>query len=62
MKSDRDVLEMAAQVIAGGGVGLTIGRNVWGHPKPRAMVAALRTIVHNRASVDEALGLIDNPA
>lgn len=62
MKSDRDVLEMAAQVIAGGGVGLTIGRNVWGHPKPEQMVAALRTIVHNGASVDEALKLIDNPA
>jgi hypothetical protein len=31
------------------------GRNVWQHPRPEAVLAALNAMVHEAASVDQAL-------
>ena len=53
----REVLEMARGVVAAGGAGLTCGRNVWGSPDPAGVVRALKAVVHDDASVDDALGL-----
>jgi len=37
-----------------GAIGLNLGRNVWQHPQPVAMMKALRAIVHEKASSKEA--------
>jgi putative autoinducer-2 (AI-2) aldolase len=37
-----------------GAIGLNLGRNVWQHPYPVAMMKALRAIIHENASVKEA--------
>lgn len=52
---DRMVLENARQAMQAGCKGLIIGRNVWGHQNIAGMAAALRLIVHEDASVDQAL-------
>jgi class I fructose-bisphosphate aldolase len=38
----------------GGARGAVIGRNVWGHPRPRDIVRALARIIHDGASVEQA--------
>ena len=55
MSMDRDVLETAYGMLEGGGAGLFFGRNVWQHENPAAMTRALSKILHEGASVDDAL-------
>ena len=42
-----------------GAVGITMGRNIWGHENIGGMTAALETIIHNDASVETAYKLLD---
>jgi putative autoinducer-2 (AI-2) aldolase len=37
-----------------GAIGLNLGRNVWQHAHPVAMMKALRAIIHEKASPKEA--------
>jgi putative autoinducer-2 (AI-2) aldolase len=37
-----------------GAIGLNLGRNVWQHEHPAAVMKALRAIIHEKASVEEA--------
>ncbi|MBU5626749.1 hypothetical protein KQI82_07455 [Oscillibacter sp. MSJ-2] len=53
--NDRQVLEQAAAALDCGAKGIAIGRNLWGHKNIAGMAAALRRIVHENATVDEAL-------
>jgi class I fructose-bisphosphate aldolase len=55
VNDDRQVLENAKQAMQAGCKGLVIGRNVWGHRNVAGMAAALRRIVHENASVEDAL-------
>ena len=55
MESDRAVLEMVKGAMEAGAAGTSIGRNVFQHSDPSRMVAALAMIVHQGASVDEAM-------
>lgn len=55
MDSDRDILEMVKGSIDAGGAGVSIGRNVFQHRDPTAMVKAISAVVNDDASVDEAL-------
>jgi len=54
-ESAEEALEMVKEVMEAGAVGVTIGRNVWGHPNPVGMTRAIRKIVMQNASVKEAL-------
>lgn len=58
MNSDRQVLQMVHDSIRAGGAGISMGRNVFQHPRRVALVRALRAIVHANASVDEALEIM----
>ncbi|MFC1806332.1 class I fructose-bisphosphate aldolase [Planctomycetota bacterium] len=57
LESFRDVLEMARGVVQAGGAGLTLGRNVWASGDVPGAIRALKAVVHEGASVDDALGL-----
>ncbi len=59
MESDRAVLEMVKGAMEAGAAGTSIGRNVFQHRDPSSMVAALAMIVHQGASVEEALDVIN---
>lgn len=52
---ERAVLQNAKDAMDAGCKGLVIGRNVWEHKNIAGMASALKKIVHENASVDEAL-------
>lgn len=56
--STRGFLEMVHDAINAGAKGLSIGRNVFQHPKPRLMIQALSGIVHASWNVDQAMELL----
>ena len=60
LNEDRIILENAHQALEAGCKGLVIGRNVWGHKNIEGMAAALNKIVHEDATVDEALRILGN--
>jgi fructose-bisphosphate aldolase/2-amino-3,7-dideoxy-D-threo-hept-6-ulosonate synthase len=55
MDRDEEVLRTAKIVMETGGAGLCFGRNVFQHRNPKAMTRALARIVHEKASLEEAL-------
>ncbi len=61
MDSDRDVLRMVKDAMDAGACGVSIGRNVFKHPKPSSMVKALSMIVHEGASLEEVATLLQIP-
>jgi fructose-bisphosphate aldolase / 2-amino-3,7-dideoxy-D-threo-hept-6-ulosonate synthase len=58
MDSDRDILEMVKGSIDAGGAGVSIGRNVFQHRDPTAMVRAISAVVNDAATVDDALAFL----
>lgn len=58
VESVRDVLQMVYESLKAGGSGLSIGRNVFQHENPTLMAKALSAIVHDGASVEEALNVL----
>jgi DhnA family fructose-bisphosphate aldolase class Ia len=59
-KSDgsRAALQVVRDSLDGGGRGVVFGRNIWQSPNPAKMVAALRKLIHDNGSVDEALSIL----
>ncbi len=58
--SDRAVLELTQGSISAGAAGVAIGRNIWQSSNPAGMARALATIIHDGATVDDALALLRN--
>ena len=58
LDSDRAALQLARNAIDEGAHGIDMGRNIWQSDHPVAMLKALRAIVHDRATVDEALQIL----
>jgi len=57
-KTDRDVLEMIYDSMQAGASGVSIGRNVFQHKDPTRMVKAVVSIVHENATVADALEVL----
>ncbi len=58
MESDDEVFRMVKGAMDAGGAGASIGRNVFQHARPAAMVRAISAIVHGGASPAEAAGIL----
>jgi DhnA family fructose-bisphosphate aldolase class Ia len=58
MATERDALVTVAEAIEAGAIGVAFGRNVFQHPNPTGMIKALRKVIHERTSVDDALTLL----
>ncbi len=54
---ERDALDMAYKAINDGAAGVDMGRNIFQSESPIAMLRAVRSIVHDNASVDDAYDL-----
>jgi len=56
-KSDslQRVFEQVRGSLEAGGAGVAIGRNIWQHPEPQAVVEAMVGLVHEGCSVKQAL-------
>ncbi len=51
---EKEALEMAAGALSCGAVGVDMGRNIFQSDKPVAMIKAVRALIHEKKSVDEA--------
>jgi len=60
LKTFRDTLQLAHDAVGKGAVGVDMGRNIWQSEQPVAAIRAVRAIVHEKASVDEALELFES--
>jgi class I fructose-bisphosphate aldolase len=58
METDRDILAMVRGSVDAGGAGASIGRNAFQHHRPDKIVRAISRIVHDDASLDEALEVL----
>ncbi|EQD66319.1 aldolase lsrF, partial [mine drainage metagenome] len=58
LENDRAALDLARRAIDEGAHGIDMGRNIWQSDHPVAMLQALRAIVHERATVDEAMDVL----
>ncbi len=54
-----DFLRDVENVIAAGGRGVVVGRNVFQHPKPREMMKAIIAIVHEGKTAEEAIKIVE---
>lgn len=55
---DRATLEAVSDAMDAGAAGVSIGRSIFQHESPGAMTAAVSSIVHQDATVSEALSLL----
>ena len=58
METDEELLRMVAGSLAGGGAGVSIGRNVFQHKDPMGIIKAINLLVHEDKTVEEALQLL----
>ena len=58
MDSTRQLLQMVHDSVKAGGAGVSIGRNVFQHPRRIELVRAMRAIVHDNADVEHALTIV----
>lgn len=56
--SERDMLTNVKAAVEVGGAGVAIGRNIFQAEDPAAMTAAVAAILHQGASVDEAMAIL----
>ena len=59
---ERDALEMAYRAVQEGASGVDMGRNIFQSHNPAAMIQAVRKVVHDDASPDEAFDLFNELA
>ena len=60
MDSDEDIFEMVEGALKAGAAGVSIGRNAFQHEKPDKMVETLSKMVHEGASVAEAVKILQS--
>jgi len=59
VRNEEDVLRMVHESIQAGGVGVSIGRNVFQYKNPTIIAKALSSIVHEDATVREGLKILE---
>lgn len=55
---DRDVLAATRHLLDCGASGIVFGRNIFQHDRPSAMAGALRALIHDDASLDDAVAAL----
>lgn len=55
LETELDAFQMAQDAVRKGAVGVDMGRNIWQNPHPVAMIQAVRAVVHENASPQQAL-------
>jgi len=55
MESEEDLLNTVKGSVEGGGKGIAFGRNIWMHAHPEKLVAAIAAVLHDGATVAQAL-------
>ncbi|MCQ9208306.1 MAG: 3-hydroxy-5-phosphonooxypentane-2,4-dione thiolase [Omnitrophica bacterium] len=60
LKTEQDALQLAYDALERGAIGVDMGRNIWQSNNSVAMIQAIRHIVHENASVEEARKLFES--
>jgi len=60
MESDEDIFKMVDEALKAGARGLSIGRNAFQHKSPEKIVSALCKMVHEAASVEKAIEMLQS--
>lgn len=60
LETELDVFKLVYDALEAGAVGVDMGRNIWQHDHPIAMIKAIRAIVHDRCNVKEANELFNS--
>ena len=58
MDSERAVLQVVRETLDAGGRGVVFGRNIWQSPDPAKMVEALRHLIHDDGTVEQAAEML----
>ncbi|MCR4424949.1 MAG: 3-hydroxy-5-phosphonooxypentane-2,4-dione thiolase [Firmicutes bacterium] len=58
LETEVDVLRLAKAAVGQGAKGIDMGRNVWQSPNPVLMVRALRAIIHEGATTEQATEIL----
>ena len=53
--NDREILEVVKGAVEAGAAGIAMGRNIWQHEHPDKLVAAIASVLHENATIDQAL-------
>ncbi|MEF8941331.1 MAG: 2-amino-3,7-dideoxy-D-threo-hept-6-ulosonate synthase [Desulfohalobiaceae bacterium] len=59
MDSRRELVQMVHDSVQAGGAGLSVGRNIFQDEDPAGLLGALHRVVHEDATVEDALGLLN---
>jgi len=60
LRNEQDVLEIAHNALSVGARGVDMGRNIWQSRWPVAVISAIRSIVHEKASIKKAVDLFNH--
>jgi putative autoinducer-2 (AI-2) aldolase len=58
--SEMEALQLTDNAVRHGAVGVDMGRNIFQSDSPVGMIRAVRSIVHEKASVDEAYKIYES--
>lgn len=58
-KTVEATFQMTRDIIAAGAVGVAMGRTLWGAENPAKLIRAVSLMVHEEASIVEAMGLLE---
>ncbi len=58
MDSSAEFLQMVHDSLAAGGAGLSVGRNIFQHPRRVDLVRAVRALVHDNCGLEQALAML----
>ena len=59
-ETELGVMEFVYDGLQRGAIGINLGRNVWQHPHPVAMMRALRAVVHENATPAQAMDVFNS--
>lgn len=60
LETFRDALTLAHDAVSSGAVGVDMGRNIWQSEHPVASIRGVRAVVHEKATVDEAMEIYES--
>lgn len=58
VEKEEQLLMMVRDALEAGAIGVAFGRNIWQHPYPERITAALRMVIHEGRPLDEAVKLL----
>jgi putative autoinducer-2 (AI-2) aldolase len=59
MNTEKDVFQTVYDAIQAGAIGVVMGRNIWQHDYPIPMITAIQSIIHDKATVREAIDIFE---